>query len=108
MITGIEFLLKKAGIKKPDSIIVAGAFGTFLDKKDMIALGMIPSIDTDRVKTVGNAAGTGSIMTLCNDIYLKKSIRVAKKISVIDLACDQNFQHKFIKNLSFPITTNSK
>jgi len=108
LITGIQFLLKKAGIKKPEAIIVAGAFGTFLDKEDMMTLGMIPSIDPGRVKIVGNAAGTGSIMALCNDIYLKKSIQTAKQISVVDLACDQNFQDKFIKNMSFPIATNSK
>ncbi len=104
LITGIEFLLKKAGIEKPDAIIVAGAFGTFLDKKDMMTLGMIPSIDPGRVKMVGNAAGTGSIMALCNDIYLKKSIQIAEKINIVDLACNQSFQDKFIKNLRFPIS----
>ncbi|MCP4720495.1 MAG: ATP-binding protein, partial [Desulfobacteraceae bacterium] len=39
LITGIEFLLKEAGFDRPEKIIIAGAFGTFLDKGDMMTLG---------------------------------------------------------------------
>ena len=86
------------------SIIVAGAFGSFLDKKDMMTLGMIPAIDMAKVETAGNLAGVGAVMILCDDIYLQKSIAVAKQIKVIDLACNQDFQETFIKRLSFPIS----
>jgi len=73
-------------------ILSAGAFGTFLDKKDMIALGMIPSLDLAKIETAGNLAGAGAVMILCNDTYLKKTIQLAKQINVVDLACDQKFQ----------------
>jgi len=106
LITGIEFLLKEAGIDRLEKIIVAGAFGSFLDKKDMMTLGMIPAIDPARVETAGNLAGAGAVMVLCNDIYLKKSVQMAKQIKVVDLACDQNFQETFIKRLSFPVLKN--
>ena len=106
LITGIEFLLKEAGIDKPEKIIVAGAFGSFLDKEDMITLGMIPVMDPAKVETAGNLAGVGAVMVLCDDTYLKKSIQMAKQINVVDLACDQNFQETFIKRLSFSILKN--
>ena len=102
LITGIEFLLKEADIDKAAKIILAGAFGSFLDKKDMMTLGMIPSMDLAKVETAGNLAGAGSVMILCNDTYLKKSIQMAKQIKVVDLTCDQDFQETFIKRLSFP------
>ncbi len=103
LITGIEFLLKEAGIDMPIHIFVAGAFGSFLDKKDMMTLGMIPAMDIAKVQTAGNLAGVGAVMILCNDTYLKKSIQMAKQINVVDLTCDQDFQETFIKRLSFPI-----
>ena len=104
LIAGIEFLLKEAGIDMPVNIIVAGAFGSFLDKKDMMTLGMIPVMNVAKVETAGNLAGVGAVMILCDDIYLQKSIAVAKQIKVIDLACNQDFQETFIKRLSFPIS----
>ena len=104
LITGIEFLLKEAGFDMPEIIIVAGAFGSFLDKEDMMTLGMIPTMDLSKVETAGNLAGVGAVMVLCDAIYLEKSIQIAKQINVIDLACNQEFQEIFIKKLSFPIS----
>ncbi|MCP3943681.1 MAG: DUF4445 domain-containing protein [Desulfobacteraceae bacterium] len=98
--TAIKFLLKKAKIDKPEKIIIAGALGTFLDKNDMITLGMIPSMAPDKIETAGNLAGVGAIMVLCNEIYLKKLIEM--KIDIVDLTCNQNFQNTFIKSLGFP------
>ncbi len=102
LITGIEFLLKEAGIDSPDNIIIAGAFGSFLDKKDMMTLGMIPAMDITKVNAAGNLAGVGAVMVLCSDIYLKRAILMAKQIDVVDLACNQDFQETFIQRLSFP------
>jgi uncharacterized 2Fe-2S/4Fe-4S cluster protein (DUF4445 family) len=70
----------------------------------MMTLGMIPSMDLAKVETAGNLAGVGSVMILCDSIYLKKSIQMAKQINVVDLICDQDFQETFIKRLSFPIS----
>jgi len=102
LITGIEFLLKKAGIKKACKIIIAGAFGSFLNKKDMQTIGMIPSMEENKVEIAGNSAGAGAIMILCDKFFLEKSIHLADKIEVIDLAANQDFQTAFIKKLNFP------
>ena len=103
LITGIEFLLKEAGIDNPAQIIVAGAFGSFLDKEDMMTLGMIPAMELAKIETAGNLAGVGAVMTLCDDIYLEKAINIAEHIKVIDLACNQDFQTTFVQRLSFPV-----
>jgi len=103
LIAGIEFLLKEAGLDMPEKIIIAGAFGTFIDKVDMMTLGMIPVMDLNRVEASGNLAGAGAIMVLCDHTFFEKSIQMAKKITTIDLACNQNFQEVFIKELSFPM-----
>jgi len=102
LITGIEFLLKEAGLDEPEKIIIAGAFGSFLDKKDMMTLGMIPAMDLNRVEVAGNSAGAGAIMALCDNAFLDKAIQIANKVIVVDLARNQNFQDVFVKKLSFP------
>lgn len=103
LITGIEFLLKEAGLDRPGKIIIAGAFGSFLDKRDMMTLGMIPHVDLNTVEVSGNSAGAGAIMVLCDTFFLKKAIQMSADIKVVDFACNQNFQDIFIEKLSFPI-----
>lgn len=106
LITGIEFLLKAAGYEKPEKIILAGAFGAFIEKEDMATLGMIPDINPDKIEVAGNSAGAGAVMVLCDDIFLRKAIEMADRITTVDLACDQKFQEVFVQNLGFPILKN--
>ena len=106
LITGIDFLLREAGFDKPEKIIIAGAFGSFLDKKDMTILGMIPVMAPDKVAVSGNSAGAGAVMVLCDPVFLDKSIDMANRIVTVDLACNQNFQEVFLQNLSFPSLEN--
>lgn len=103
LITGIELLLKYANIQRPERILVAGAFGSFLDINDMITLGMIPAVDSTKVEAIGNAAGAGAVMALCDDFYFKESLQMAGEIRVVDLASDPDFQDRFIENLIFPM-----
>ncbi len=101
---GVKFLLNEAGIEKPEKIIIAGAFGSFINKKDMMVLGMIPKMVYSKVEDVGNAAGAGAVMVLCDDYYLEKSKQISKKIRVVALAGNPDFQNAFIKALRFPDT----
>lgn len=102
LITGIEFLLKEARLEYPEKILIAGGFGNHLDKDDIIRLGMIPKINKNKIKFVGNAAGTGAVMALNDPDYIEKLIRQTKNIKSIELSCNVEFQQRFIENLSFP------
>lgn len=103
LITGIQVLLQKAGMDKPVKIIIAGAFGSHLNKSDMITTGMIPDVDPETIELAGNSAGSGAIMALCDNRYLETATQMAAKITAVDLACNKDFQEMFIKNLSFPL-----
>ena len=102
LISGIEFLLKRAGLKAPEKIIIAGAFGSHLDPPDLIRLGMIPKTDPGKIETAGNAAGSGAVMALCDPGYMDRAARMAEHIEVVDLALDIRFQEVFVGNLGFP------
>ena len=100
--TGILFLMRAAGIIKLHRILIAGAFGSYLNKEDMIALGMIPAIDPRRIQVVGNSAGAGAIMALCGTKYLIEAQALAGGMTVVELAANSEFQKAFVHNLSFP------
>ena len=56
---GVKLLMEKQGVDHVDTIRFAGAFGSFIDPKYAMVLGLIPDCDLSEVKAVGNAAGTG-------------------------------------------------
>lgn len=99
--TGIEFLSRAAGYAQPEKILLAGAFGTHIDKEDMITIGMLPNIAPERIEVVGNSAGAGAVMVLCDNDYISRSIDLAEMITVIELTTDLRFQQAFIENLGF-------
>lgn len=102
LITGIDFLCRAADIDSPSRILIAGAFGSHLEKDDMLALGMLPAIGSDRIESIGNAAGTGAIMALCDEKTREKIEAIAADVTVVDLALSPEFQDQFIKSLGFP------
>ena len=102
LVTGIEFLLKAAGYTQAKKIIIAGAFGTHIEKEDMLTLGMIPKIAPGLVEIAGNSAGAGAVMVLCDKSYLTKAIEMSEDITTIDLATNIEFQQVFVERLSFP------
>lgn len=99
LISGIEFLLGKAGLDQPEKIIIAGAMGTHVKTDDLICLGMIPKTNT--IEIAGNLAGSGAVMALCDDHYLDKAICLSEEIETLDLAANPEFQEIFIQNLNF-------
>ncbi|KAB2890803.1 MAG: DUF4445 domain-containing protein [Desulfobulbaceae bacterium] len=99
---GIDYLLGTAGIKEPSRILIAGAFGSHIDAGDMIALGMLPHIGQDRIENVGNAAGGGTVMALCEPASFQKSMELASSLAIVELAANADFQQRFIDRLKFP------
>jgi uncharacterized 2Fe-2S/4Fe-4S cluster protein (DUF4445 family) len=62
---------------------------------------MLPLINSASIQIAGNAAGTGAIMTLCDDKYLLTLQELAKSITVIELTTNTEFQQTFVKHLDF-------
>ncbi len=100
---GFEILLEKAGIteKEIDTVVIAGAFGTYLDVESGIDIGMFPRITKDRFVQVGNAAGTGARMALLSQAKRAQAIQVARHVSYIELTTEPSFPSLFTKSLLF-------
>ncbi len=63
---GAKLLMRKMGVEKVDKVILAGAFGSYINKESALTLGMFPECALDNIYAVGNAAGDGAVMALIN------------------------------------------
>ena len=99
---GIKLLMDKQGIDHVDRIGLAGAFGTFIDPKYAMILGLIPDCDLDHVKAVGNAAGTGARMCLLNRGYRREIEETVSRIEKIETALEPKFQEHFVYAMALP------
>ncbi|RJG44759.1 ASKHA domain-containing protein [Mesorhizobium sp. DCY119] len=99
---GVKLLMEKQGVETVDTIRFAGAFGSFIDPKYAMVLGLIPDCDLDEVKAVGNAAGTGALMALLNRNHRREIEKEVGLIEKIETALEPNFQQLFIDAMALP------
>jgi len=101
---GIEILLEHAGIniKEIDGTVIAGAFGSYIDPKNVMDIGMFPDIPLKRIRQVGNAAGVGARMILISKRQRIDAERMAKKIDYLELASYPGFNDHFINGIQLP------
>jgi uncharacterized 2Fe-2S/4Fe-4S cluster protein (DUF4445 family) len=99
---GIKLLMEKQDVEKVDMIRFAGAFGSFIDPKYAMVLGLIPDCDLTEVKAVGNAAGTGALMALLNREHRREIEQQVSKIEKIETALEPHFQQLFIDAMAMP------
>lgn len=99
---GVKLLTDKLGISQVDRIGLAGAFGTFIDPKYAMVLGLIPDCDLEKVKAVGNAAGTGARMCLLNRDHRREIEETVRRIEKIETALEPKFQEHFVAAMALP------
>jgi Uncharacterized metal-binding protein len=99
---GVKLLMDKQGVDHVDRIGLAGAFGTFIDPKYAMVLGLIPDCDLAKVKAVGNAAGTGARMCLLNRDYRREIEDTVRRIEKIETALEPKFQEHFVAAMALP------
>jgi uncharacterized 2Fe-2S/4Fe-4S cluster protein (DUF4445 family) len=94
---GIQALIEDAGIVVADidRVIIAGAFGTFIDVQSAMAIGMLPPLPLERFQQVGNAAGTGARLALISQGKRRTAASIAARDGYIELAGIPEFTSKF-------------
>jgi uncharacterized 2Fe-2S/4Fe-4S cluster protein (DUF4445 family) len=104
---GARLMMKRLGIERLDKVILAGAFGSYIDKEKAMILGMFPDCDLANVYAVGNAAGDGARIALLNRYKREEAEDVAGKIEYMELTIEKDFQREFIEALEFPHSKDS-
>lgn len=100
---GIEVLLEKAGLSHPDidEIVIAGAFGSYLNVRSAIRVGLFPPLALHRFRQVGNAAGTGARQMLLSGERRRIAEEIAQKIEYVELTTHPAFSGRFARELVF-------
>ncbi len=105
LFAGIRLLMDKLGVETVDTIRLAGAFGSFIDTKYAMVLGLIPDCPLENVASVGNAAGTGARMALLNRTYRREIEETVRNIEKIETALEPRFQEHFVNAMALPNKT---
>jgi uncharacterized 2Fe-2S/4Fe-4S cluster protein (DUF4445 family) len=94
---GIQVLLETAGLCDGDidRVIIAGAFGTYIDASSAVTIGMLPPLPLGRLRQVGNAAGMGAKLALISSTKRAEAQRIADQVSYIELTNAPRFVHTF-------------
>jgi uncharacterized 2Fe-2S/4Fe-4S cluster protein (DUF4445 family) len=95
--TGIQSLLQAMNRSSEDidQIIIAGAFGSYIDPASAVAIGMLPPIPLERIQQVGNAAGTGARMALISMEQRAQAAEIARRVRYVELSNVPNFARIF-------------
>jgi uncharacterized 2Fe-2S/4Fe-4S cluster protein (DUF4445 family) len=95
--TGIQILLASKGLSEGDidEVIIAGAFGSYIDVGSAITIGMLPALPVDRFRQVGNAAGRGATLALVSLEKRDEAHAMARKVGYIELASSPDFMNIF-------------
>jgi len=104
---GAKLLLDRAGINAVDRIRLAGAFGSHIDTRYAMVLGLIPDCDLKRVESAGNAAGTGARIALLNVAARREIETVVRSIEKIETAVEPKFQEYFVDAMAIPNKTDA-
>jgi uncharacterized 2Fe-2S/4Fe-4S cluster protein (DUF4445 family) len=99
---GAKLLMNQAGLERVDRIVLAGAFGSYIDPKHAMVLGLIPDCDLDKVYAVGNAAGDGARIALLNRGRRREAQRVARWVKYVETAVEPEFQQEFVSAMHLP------
>ena len=99
---GAKLLLDHADLTAVDRIRLAGAFGSHIDTKYAMVLGLIPDCVLDKVGSAGNAAGTGARIALLNVAARREIERVVTEIEKIETATEPKFQEYFVDAMALP------
>jgi uncharacterized 2Fe-2S/4Fe-4S cluster protein (DUF4445 family) len=102
---GVRLLMDNLGIERVDRIRLAGAFGSHIDPKYAMILGMIPDCDLSHVGSAGNAAGTGARIALLDSTARSAIEDLVHRVEKIETAIEPRFQAHFVDAMAIPHRT---
>ena len=100
---GIELMARYLGkpVESIEKVLLAGAFGNYLDPASACKIGMIPPVLLDRIQPIGNAAGAGAKLCALSAQEFAYGTRLAQETEFLELAALPEFQDQYVDCLTF-------
>jgi len=104
MHAGASILMKKMNVAEEDvaRVVIAGAFGNYVDPESARTIGMYPEFSLEKVEFIGNSAGTGARMMLVSKSAREYGQKIVKKVRYYELAIDPDFAMEYAKSMYLP------
>jgi len=101
---GIKTLMDEIGIGVQDihHVYLAGALGNYVDPYSTIRTGLIPGVNPEIIRSLGNAASTGASMVLLARSYWQTVAELVQFIEHVELSFRSDFNHYFVEHMGFP------
>jgi uncharacterized 2Fe-2S/4Fe-4S cluster protein (DUF4445 family) len=106
MFAGYTCLLDKVGLGVDvlDRVIIAGAFGSFINLDHAVTIGLLPDIPADKFSFIGNSSLKGARLAVLDRKLLEKSKDIARSMTNVELSEDPSYMDNFMAALFFPHT----
>ncbi len=100
---GIQILCRQKGItvEQIDRVLLAGAFGNYMNSESACDIGMLPEALRDRIRPIGNAAGEGAVMAAWDLQEFEKIKRIAENVEYLELSTNKEFPYSYIEAMDF-------
>jgi uncharacterized 2Fe-2S/4Fe-4S cluster protein (DUF4445 family) len=101
---GIVVLMQCLGVEIPqlEQIMLAGAFGSYINKRSILRIGMVPDVTENRITHIGNAAGVGACMALLSEDERQQATLQSNEAEHVELALHPDFEREYINAMYFP------
>ncbi len=101
---GIQVLCDRNGVDPADLgvVLLAGAFGNFVRPASARRIGLLPQVPLSRIRSVGNAAGTGAQMALLSKTERRQAQKLRSRIRYVELSGSPDFRDAYMDAMFFP------
>lgn len=84
-----------------DSLILAGAFGNYIDVDNALYIGLLPAVPREKVVAVGNGAGSGVCRSLRDCAESERCGFIRSVTRHVELNASAEFMEQYIMNMNF-------
>lgn len=101
---GVRILMDTLGIGVGDisRVYLAGALGNYVDPFSAVRIGLLPRMDPEIIKSLGNAASRGASLALLSRRHWQMAKDLVNFIEHVELSCRPDFNEYFVEHLDFP------
>jgi uncharacterized 2Fe-2S/4Fe-4S cluster protein (DUF4445 family) len=105
IIAGLNVLMKKSGLgfDDLDALFLAGGFGSYIDVKSAVTIGMLPKEMEQKTISLGNTSGTGALLALKSVLFDQIVQDVRNRSVYVELSEDEDFVLDFVMNMDFNV-----
>jgi uncharacterized 2Fe-2S/4Fe-4S cluster protein (DUF4445 family) len=100
---GIGYLLAEVGARpsEVEELLLAGAFGSYIRRESAVAIGLLPELPLERIRSVGNAAGSGAQLALLSVPLREKAERIAREAGYVEISDRREWYDLFAELMRF-------